>query len=50
MSLPEELTTVLQDGTGVRIERIVSTGHRSPKKGDSQIGRQAKIQNETYAQ
>ena len=28
--LPEELTTVLQDGTGVRIERIVSTGHRSP--------------------
>ncbi len=28
--LPEELTTVLQDGHGVRIERIVSTGHRSP--------------------
>ena len=30
-NLPEELTTVLQDGTGVRIERIVSTGHRSPE-------------------
>lgn len=29
-NLPEELTTVLQDGTGVRIERIISTGHRSP--------------------
>jgi cupin 2 domain-containing protein len=29
-NLPEELTTVLQEGTGVRIERIVSTGHRSP--------------------
>jgi len=28
--LPEELTTVLQEGTGVRIERIISTGHRSP--------------------
>ena len=28
--LPEELTTVLQQGHGVRIERIVSTGHRSP--------------------
>jgi cupin 2 domain-containing protein len=28
--LPEELTTVLQAGDGVRIERIVSTGHRSP--------------------
>ena len=28
--LPEELTTVLQEGHGVRIERIVSTGHRSP--------------------
>ena len=27
---PEELTTVLQEGNGVRIERIVSTGHRSP--------------------
>jgi cupin 2 domain-containing protein len=30
-NLPEELTTVLQEGTGVRIERIVSTGHRSPE-------------------
>ena len=29
--LPEELTTVLQEGDGVRIERIVSTGHRSPE-------------------
>jgi cupin 2 domain-containing protein len=29
-NLPEEITTVLQEGTGVRIERIVSTGHRSP--------------------
>lgn len=29
-TLPEELTTVLQEGNGVRIERIVSTGHRSP--------------------
>jgi cupin 2 domain-containing protein len=29
-SIPEELTTVLQDGHGVRIERIVSHGHRSP--------------------
>lgn len=29
-TLPEELTNVLQEGTGVRIERIVSTGHRSP--------------------
>jgi cupin 2 domain-containing protein len=28
--LPSELTTVLQEGPGVRIERIVSTGHRSP--------------------
>lgn len=28
---PTELTTVLQEGTGVRIERIVSTGHRSPE-------------------
>ena len=28
--MPEELTTVLQAGDGVRIERIVSTGHRSP--------------------
>ena len=27
--LPEELTTVLQQGHGVRIERIVSTGHKS---------------------
>jgi len=29
-NLPEELATVLQQGHGVRIERIVSTGHRSP--------------------
>ena len=29
-NLPEELTTVLQEGNGVRIERIASTGHRSP--------------------
>lgn len=29
--LPEELTTVLQEANGVRIERIVSTGHRSPE-------------------
>jgi cupin 2 domain-containing protein len=29
--LPEEITTVLQEGHGVRIERIVSTGHRSPE-------------------
>ena len=29
-NLPEELTMVLQQGHGVRIERIVSTGHRSP--------------------
>lgn len=28
--LPDELTTVLQEGSQVRIERIVSTGHRSP--------------------
>lgn len=30
INLPEELTTVLQEGSGVRIERIISTGHRSP--------------------
>jgi cupin 2 domain-containing protein len=29
-NLPEELTTVLQEGHGVRIERIVSRGHSSP--------------------
>ena len=29
-NLPEELTTVLQEGHGVRIERIISTGHKSP--------------------
>ena len=29
-NLSEELTTVLQEGTQIRIERIVSTGHRSP--------------------
>ncbi len=28
-NLPEELTTVLQEGHGVRIEWIVSTGHKS---------------------
>jgi cupin 2 domain-containing protein len=28
-NLPEELTTVLQEAHGVRIERIVSTGHKS---------------------
>jgi cupin 2 domain-containing protein len=30
-NLPNELTTVLQEGHGVRIERIVSTGHGSPE-------------------
>ena len=30
-NLPEELTTVLQQAHGVRIERIVSTGHKSPE-------------------
>ena len=30
-SLPEELTTVLQEGHGVRIERIISHGHSSPE-------------------
>ncbi len=30
-NLPEELTTVLQQDHGVRIERIVSTGHKSPE-------------------
>jgi cupin 2 domain-containing protein len=29
-NLPEELTTILQEGHGVRIERIVSQGHNSP--------------------
>ena len=29
-NLPEELTTVLQEGHGVRIQRIVSHGHSSP--------------------
>lgn len=29
-SLPEELTTVLKEGDGVRIERIISQGHNSP--------------------
>jgi cupin 2 domain-containing protein len=28
--IPEELTTILQEGHGVRIERIVSQGHSSP--------------------
>ena len=30
-SLPEELTEVLVSSEGVRIERIVSDGHRSPQ-------------------
>lgn len=30
-SLPEELVTVLSENAGVRIERIVSTGHASPE-------------------
>jgi cupin 2 domain-containing protein len=30
-NLPEELKTVLQEAHGVRIERIVSTGHKSPE-------------------
>ena len=30
-NLPDELTTVRQEGNGVRIERIVSTGHKSPE-------------------
>ena len=30
-NLPDELTTVLQEANGVRIERIVSTGHKSPE-------------------
>jgi len=29
--LPEELTTVIEEGHGVRIERIVSTGHKWPE-------------------
>ena len=29
--LPKELTTVLQQGHGVRIKRIISTGHKSPE-------------------
>jgi cupin 2 domain-containing protein len=29
-SLPEELITVHQEGSGVRVERIVSLGYRSP--------------------
>jgi cupin 2 domain-containing protein len=29
-NLPEELTTVLQRGENLRIERIISTGHCSP--------------------
>lgn len=28
--LPDELTTVLQEDHGVRIERIISQGHNSP--------------------
>jgi cupin 2 domain-containing protein len=30
-TLPEELFTVLQEANGVRIERIASTGHKSPE-------------------
>lgn len=30
-NLPEELTTVLQEGNNVRIERIISKGHKSPE-------------------
>jgi cupin 2 domain-containing protein len=30
-TLPEELSTVLQQGQGIRIERIVSKGHTSPE-------------------
>ena len=30
-NLPKELTTVLQKGHGVRTERIISTGHKSPE-------------------
>jgi cupin 2 domain-containing protein len=30
-NLPEELTTVLLKGDQVRIERIISTGHKSPE-------------------
>ena len=30
-NLPEELTTVLQEAHGVRIERMISTGHKSPE-------------------
>ena len=29
--LPEELFSILQESSGVRIERIVSQGHRSPE-------------------
>ena len=31
VSLPEELTEVLAENERIRIERIVSTGHASPK-------------------
>jgi len=30
-NLPKELIEVLQQGQGVRIKRIISTGHRSPE-------------------
>ena len=30
-ALPEELVEILAEGRGVRVERIVSTGHRSPE-------------------
>lgn len=28
--LPEELVSILQEASGIRIERIISHGHRSP--------------------
>jgi cupin 2 domain-containing protein len=31
LNLPEKLTTGLQEVNGVRIEQIVSTGHKSPE-------------------
>jgi cupin 2 domain-containing protein len=31
-AIPEELTDVLASSNSVRIERIVSTGHSSPKE------------------
>ena len=31
-NLPEELSAVFQEANGVRIERIVSVGHKSPER------------------